>query len=76
MERIRDELLSSRTQTYGQPQSTISFLDITDIGAFLKRTRTLRESKAEDNDAHTDGQSRSFKFPPAWITIRDTEVSD
>ena len=62
--------------TYGQPQSTISFLDITDIGAFLKRARTLGELRAEDNDARTDGQRRSFKFPPAGITIRDTEVSD
>ena len=59
--------------THGQPQATISFLDIDDIGVFLKRKGVSRGNASTGNktgkgDDLTGRGTNDWKYPPAGIT--------
>jgi hypothetical protein len=61
---VREEFRRQVFHLHGQPQASIAFLEIDDIGGFLKRNSDAR-NHVQGNVG--DGSQTRWKFPPAGM---------
>ena len=53
--------------THGQPQASISFLEIDDIGAYLDRKKAAIAGVDVQNHDVSTGKATGWKYPPAGL---------